>query len=134
MVRRSPATPLMPPLSKELQDLIANHFDSVESLEIVSLLQRSPNTFWSVAAVGKQLGLAEEMVARRVATLVESGILVTAEQTPAFRFAPKDRAVEENIATLVAMYGRASDRDAQRAMADKGRIDSAPREVRPRES
>lgn len=80
----------MPNFPKEIHDFVVRHFDSVEAIEIMILLQRSANTFWGVAAVSQRLGIPEEVVARKLAVLKQNGLLLAAEQSTAYRFAPAD--------------------------------------------
>lgn len=91
-------------LSQPLNQFIATNIHSVEEVEIVSLLSRSPDTFWSAEAVGSQLGLNPEAVASKARDLVRRGILAAGDSGPVFRFAPSNEAAREQIAALLALY------------------------------
>ena len=91
-------------LSQALNQFIATNIHSVEEVEIVSLLSRSPDTFWSAEAVGSQLGLNSEAVAVKARDLVRRGILAAGESGPVFRFAPSNEGAREQIVALLAMY------------------------------
>jgi hypothetical protein len=55
-------------LSDSTQAFIRRHIDSIEALEILMLLQRAPDTFWTPAAMNAHLrmkeGIAEECLQR----------------------------------------------------------------------
>ena len=88
----------------EIRDIIAQHFDSAEAIEIVLLLRRSRNAFWSPAAVSQHLGIAEDVAARKLAAMTKSRILVEAEQSKAYRYEPAGVHVESRIDDLAAIY------------------------------
>ncbi len=88
----------------EIRDLIAQHFDSAEGIEIVLLLRRSQEAFWSPAAVSQHLGIKEEVADRKMDMLAKSRILVTAEQSKAFRYEPRDSTVAARIDELAEIY------------------------------
>jgi hypothetical protein len=94
----------VPGLTPELQDLIARVFDSVESVEIVLLLRRSPHTYWGVPAVAEQLGIRPEVAQAKLSALADLRILKVGEQTGAFRYAPDDTKVSANLDDLAAAY------------------------------
>lgn len=75
-------------LSPQVVELITSAFDSVESLEIVMLLRRSPDTFWGPPAVAEQLGIPLEVTRTKLEALLRRGVLTVGEQTGAFRYAP----------------------------------------------
>ncbi len=62
-------------LTPEVHEMIARAFDSVESIEIVMLLRRSPQTFWAAAAVAEQLGMRPEVAAAKLNALQREAIL-----------------------------------------------------------
>jgi hypothetical protein len=91
-------------LPQEVRDLIVSDFDSVESVEIVLLLRRSPQTFWAARAVAEQLGIRADIAGAKLDALGRRGILSVGGQTGAFRYAPKDAAVAKAIDALAAAY------------------------------
>lgn len=91
-------------LTPALRDLIARHFDSVESVEMVLLLRRSPQTFWASTAVAEQLGIREDVARRKLDALSRNGILTVGAETGAFRYAPNDDTVKSGVDDLAAAY------------------------------
>ena len=87
----------------ELEQFIASNIHSVEEVEILALLNRSPETFWSADAMSQQLGIKSDVVAARARDLVRRGLLRAAESGPAFRFAPSDD-TKESIQMLLDTY------------------------------
>jgi AraC-like DNA-binding protein len=88
----------------EIRDIIVQHFDSPEAVDIVLLLRRSRNAFWSPAAVSQHLGIREDIAARQLAAMARSCILVEAEQNRAFRYEPSDSCTESRIDELAEIY------------------------------
>ena len=84
--------------------MIVQHFDSAETIEITLLLRRSPGTFWSPAAVGQQLDVREDLADRKMRTLAAAKILVPAERSTAFRYAPASEELAGRVDTLADLY------------------------------
>jgi predicted ArsR family transcriptional regulator len=91
-------------LSPHIRELIARAFDSVEAVEIVMLLRRSPETFWGAPAVAEQLGIALKTAQAKLDALHHHGIVTVGERTGAFRYAPKDDTLKAGIDDLAAAY------------------------------
>lgn len=91
-------------LTPALNQFIATNMQSVEEVEIVSLLSRSPETFWSSEAIASQLGLNQDTVAAKARELVRRGILAAGESGPVFRYAPSSPAIRDNVTALISMY------------------------------
>jgi hypothetical protein len=91
-------------LTSEVHELIARAFDSVESIEIMMLLRRSPQTFWAAAAVAEQLGMKPEVAAAKLDALQRQDILQKGEATGAFRYAPAGEALNQQVEELAAEY------------------------------
>ncbi|HJT17125.1 MAG TPA: hypothetical protein VJ853_07050 [Thermoanaerobaculia bacterium] len=94
----------MPELSGELRTLLVRHFDSVESIEIVALLERSSSAFWTRQAISQQLGIPENVVESKLAALTASEILVRGDLTGAYRFAPRSNELCERLLELLRFY------------------------------
>ena len=94
----------MDDLAPEVRELIARHFDSVESLEVVMLLRRSPQTFWAAPAVAEQLGMRPDTATSKLDALRRAGILAVGAQTGAFRYAPHDDDLRKSIDELACAY------------------------------
>ena len=91
-------------LAPQLRGFIAEHFDSVESVEIVLLLRRSPQTFWAPAAVADQIGIREAVAGAKMNALARSGILTAGTETHSFRFAPRDETLDKLAGELAVAY------------------------------
>jgi hypothetical protein len=81
----------------DLEQFIANNIQSVEELEILLLLHRSPETFWAVEAISQHLGIKPELVSSRAHELERKGLLKAGESGPIFRF---DNAEPDAVATV----------------------------------
>ena len=90
-------------LPRQVEELIAGCIDSIETLEILLLLQRSPDTFWRPAAVGSHLGMGEGTAEKRLAGLLGRE-LVTKGTSGGYRYTPKDDEVREHVSALAAAY------------------------------
>jgi hypothetical protein len=78
--------------------------DSVEALELLLLLRRSPETFWTAEAAAQQLGMTPDLADRKLSRLVDAQVLVRGRETGAYRFAPATDAARTLIDKLVALY------------------------------
>jgi DNA-binding IclR family transcriptional regulator len=59
--------------------------------DVLALLHRSPDTFWTPQAIAQRLGLGEDGVKRSLEGLLAAGLIVEASGTVAYRFAPRER-------------------------------------------
>lgn len=87
-----------------MRELIARHFDSVECIEILMLLQRSPQTYWAPPAVAQQLGIAPHVARAKLDILRTSGLIAVGEQTGAFRYAPSNETMKRAADGLADAY------------------------------
>ena len=94
----------MDPLNDEVRQLIARHLDSVESIDILLLLRRSPQTYWGAPAIAEQLGIAPDIARAKIEALRSSGMITVGEQTGAFRYAPPDERTRGAVDELAALY------------------------------
>ena len=88
----------------ELDQFIASNIHTVEEVEILALLSRSPDTFWSADAVAQRLSLKPDLVAARCRDLQRRGLLRAGESGPVYRFAPADDKVRQQVLELVDAY------------------------------
>ena len=88
----------------ELEEFIATNIHTVEEVEILALLSRSPETFWSADAMSQQLGIKPEVVAARARDLVRRGLLRAGESGPVFRYAPPNDAIKSQVDVLITTY------------------------------
>src|SRR5688572_14471551 len=90
-------------LSRELQKFIARSIESVEKLEILLLLSKSPDKVWSVREVFQTIQSNLGSVAQKLKDLSTDG-LVSRETEDCFRFAPKTPELATLVAELDRMY------------------------------
>ena len=91
-------------LNDEVRQLIARHLDSVESIDILLLLRRSPQTYWGAPAIAEQLGIAPDIARAKIDALRRSGIITVGEQTGAFRYGPPDERTRSAVDELAGVY------------------------------
>ena len=89
---------------QDLDQFIASTIHSVEEVEILTVLSRSPETFWSADALAQHLGLKPDVVAARSRDLERRGLIKSGESGPVYRFAPANEAMVEQVKTLVDAY------------------------------
>ncbi|MBV8518340.1 MAG: hypothetical protein JO197_13160 [Acidobacteria bacterium] len=90
-------------VSPALLQFIRRCVDSIETLEILLLLQRTPETFWTPAAIDSQLGMKQGAAAKRLARLADEQLVVTGS-SGAFRYAPRDEEDRATVAALTTAY------------------------------
>ncbi|HUP50536.1 MAG TPA: hypothetical protein VNA04_17305 [Thermoanaerobaculia bacterium] len=88
----------------ELDQFIASNIHTVEEVEILALLSRSPETFWSADAMAQHLSLRPEVAAARSRDLDRRGLLRTGESGPVYRFAPANDRIRKQVLELVEAY------------------------------
>lgn len=91
-------------LNDDTRALIAQAFDSVESIELLLLLRRSSNTFWSAHAAAEMIGVRDEIAERKIAALAAARLLRPAETTGAYRYAPATEELARRVEVLVEAY------------------------------
>ena len=89
-------------LAQEIRDFISRHIGSVERLEVLLLLYRSPERNWSVAAVSQELRSSEIAVTRSLNMLVASQL--AAAYGDGFRFQPSTPALLRETELVAATY------------------------------
>jgi len=94
----------MEALRPEVLQLIGECIDSLESLEALALLHRSPDTFWSADAVATQIGARADVVAQKLQQLVTAGLLALAKDSVAYRYAPTAPSRGEAVDLLVKSF------------------------------
>ena len=62
----------------------------MSTTDVLALLHRSPDTFWTPQAISQRLGLPEDSVKRALDALLSAGLIVAAAHTVAYRFAPRE--------------------------------------------
>ncbi|HEV8431835.1 MAG TPA: hypothetical protein VGR95_00365 [Thermoanaerobaculia bacterium] len=94
----------MEALRPEVLQLIGECIDSLESLEGLALLHRSPDTFWSADAVATQIGARADIVAQKLLRLAGAGLLTRAKDSVAYRYAPDPASQCENVDLLIRAF------------------------------
>ncbi|HEX7155297.1 MAG TPA: hypothetical protein VF618_27770 [Thermoanaerobaculia bacterium] len=92
-------------LPPDVLHLIDRAIGSLQALELLLLLRRSPETYWAASAVAGTLGGDVRVVRRELAALVNAGLVVSGSQTGAYRFAPRREADRDAVEQLAAAYG-----------------------------
>jgi hypothetical protein len=94
----------MAELPGDVERLIADHFDSIERLEIVLLLRnRRPREF-APAEVTSELRLGPASAAEQLAELARRGFLVGDGEPPRYRYAPDSTEKERLMNELTRCY------------------------------
>jgi hypothetical protein len=91
-------------LSPPVDDLIRRAIDSVETLELLMLLQRSPDSYWAPEAAEQMLGIRSGTARQRFDALVAAGLARQGTDTGAFRFAPANDELGNAVSALGAAY------------------------------
>jgi hypothetical protein len=94
----------MEALGPEVLQLIGECIDSLESLEALALLHRSPDTFWSAEAVAAQIGARADIVAQKLQQLAKAGLLTRAKDSVAYRYAPDAVAKCDDVGLLIGAF------------------------------
>ena len=80
---------------------LTDRIDSVEQLEVLLLLQQTPETAWTGESVARHLYREPTSVGRRLGVLRLQGLLQATEgDEPRFRYAPSSGALAETVARL----------------------------------
>jgi 3-dehydroquinate dehydratase len=92
---------MLPP---SVHALIATSLGSAAALELLLLLQRSPDTYWTATAAAATLGASEERMAAALQSLQRNGLLEQARETVAFRYAPRNDEARRTVEALASAY------------------------------
>lgn len=92
---------MLPPST---QALIATSIHSVAALELLLLLRRSPDTYWTATAAAATLGATEERMSAALESLQRHGLVEQARETVAFRYAPRNDADGQSVDMLASAY------------------------------
>ncbi len=74
------------------------------ALELLLLLHRSADTYWTVSAAASTLGVPVEGIATALQSLRRHGLLVQAREAVAFRYAPRSDAGRDAVEALASTY------------------------------
>ena len=90
-------------LSPNLQQFIARYVDSMETLEILLLLQRAPDTFWTPSAIDSHLGMKSGVAENRLRGLLENNF-VTKGISGGYRYNARGEERRVAVLALAAAY------------------------------
>jgi hypothetical protein len=90
-------------LQQSVIDLIRRYIDSMETLEIILLLQRAPDTFWTASAIDSHFGMRQGTAEDRLQGLLENH-LVTKGKSGGYRYAPEDEELRAGVSALAIAY------------------------------
>ena len=108
------------PLPPRVLQFLERHLRSTMEIELLLLLFRSPETFWSPAAAANVLGADERDILTHFDRFATEGLLDRGKLTDAFRFAPARPEDHETVDALATIYGERAD-DVLRALKAAGR-------------
>lgn len=93
-------------LTDEMWTFVKKHFDSVEQLEILLLLQRNPDADWRLEALSKELRTNVTSARNRLAALVSTGLVVTAKtgSEDTYRYGAASPELDRQVQQLVQEY------------------------------
>jgi hypothetical protein len=92
-------------LSAPVRTFLREHIHSVAQLDILALLSAAPEKEWTARAIDRVLRSHEQWVVQRLNEFTQAGILeVIAEGGGAWRYRPKDQALEAAVAESIREY------------------------------
>jgi hypothetical protein len=100
----SPPAESQSPLRNDLLALIARHLRSATEIELLLLLHRSPETFWTPAAAASVVNAGEQETRAHFGRFAAAGLIERGRESDAFRFAPSSDERRETVQALAAAY------------------------------
>ncbi len=91
-------------LSQETRAFIIDLFDSVEAIEILLLLRRSPDTYWAAKAICEVLGTRPDLTEKKLPALAAAGLLKRGETAGGYRYAPANKESAARVDHLAEAY------------------------------
>lgn len=95
----------------EVVQFVHDHVTSAAQLEVLLLLAQKSRDHWSAADVNRELRSQQDLVARSLAELHASGLLVMVNSDSAmepsdlcYRYQPSDPALDKAVGVLIATY------------------------------
>jgi predicted ArsR family transcriptional regulator len=93
-------------LPNDVRQLVERCLRSAAEIDLLLLLFRSPETFWTPHAAAAVLGCDDDAIRLHLGNLADAGLVDRGKQTDAFRFAPARPQDREAVARLAALYPR----------------------------
>lgn len=87
-----------------VRDLIHQHIDSVEQLEVLLLLHDHGDRDWSAEDVSQELRTNQESTAARLADLTARGLVAEGATRDVYRYAPRTHDINAAVAGLAREY------------------------------
>jgi hypothetical protein len=89
----------------DLKQFLLDHVTSVEQLEVLLLLHKTPDKGWNALSVSQQLYTHRDAAARRLADLRALGLLTATEEAdPLYRYQPTTPAHADLVNRLAQVY------------------------------
>lgn len=93
------------PLRRDVRELVERHLRSAAEIDLLLLLFRSPETYWSPSAAANVIGADDRDIRAHFGRFAAAGLLDRGKQTDAFRFAPSKPEDRDAVAALATLYG-----------------------------
>lgn len=90
--------------SQLVRQLIERHLRSAPEIEVLLLLHRSPETFWTPLAAASVVGVGEQDVRAHFNRFAAAGLVERGRQTDAVRFSPATEEDRGSVAALAVAY------------------------------
>lgn len=100
----SPHTEPEQTVPPEVRQLIEQHIRSATEIEVLLLLYRAPETFWTASAAATVVGAREEDIRAHLGRFDAAGLIERGRQTEAFRFAPGTEETHAAVSALAKAY------------------------------
>lgn len=91
-------------IQPDLRSFIAGHIHSVAKLELLLLLQQSPDRSWSADDAARALYIARTPTEGLLNELVVSGLVAAGPAADSYRYAPRTAELNDAIAALEQLY------------------------------
>jgi DNA-binding transcriptional ArsR family regulator len=92
------------PLPDNVQELLTRRIRTVLALEILLLLHRSPETYWTEAAAAAVIAARPDAVSPHFQALESAGLIARAKDTYSFRYAPREESEQAAIGELAEAW------------------------------
>ena len=91
----------------EVSRFIATHITNIEQLEILDFLLRYSSRLWSPEAIALRLRTSAAVVTRRIAPLVEDGLVARRQnEPPRYQYSPRNTTLDEMVRAALLLHGQ----------------------------
>lgn len=84
-------------------DFVRRHVDSIETLEILLLLHRAPDTSWTPPALDDHFGMKSGVADKRLQGLLKHGLVIR-DPSGGYRLRPKTEDLRAGLEDLATAY------------------------------